>query len=168
MSHQSHEQSAAGITVRFAVLTLSDTRTPDTDESGKAIRALIRQAHHAVVAQELIRDDPAALRAILERWLTNEVVDAVITTGGTGVSRRDHTMPVIQSLIDTPLPGFGELFRALSFRDIGAAAMLSRAEAGIARGKLLVALPGSTNAVSLALRELILPQSRHLISELRK
>jgi molybdenum cofactor biosynthesis protein B len=168
MSHQEHERAAKSITVRFAVLTLSDTRTPDTDESGRAIRGLITEAGHAIAAHDLIKDDADALWRILETWLTDDTIDAIVTTGGTGISPRDQTIPLIDLLIESPLPGFGELFRSLSFRDIGAAAMLSRAVAGIARGKLVVALPGSKNAVTLAMRELLLPQASHIVGELRK
>ena len=167
-SHRAHEQNAEGLTVRFAVLTLSDTRSIETDTSGRTIAELLRAAGHVVAAQSLIRDEPEVLEATLHRWLADESIDAIITTGGTGVSKRDHTIPTIEANLQMPLPGFGELFRAISFQEIGPAAMLSRAVAGIARGKFLAALPGSTNAVTLAMSKLILPQIRHVIAELRK
>lgn len=168
MSHEEHERAAKSIAVRFAILTLSDTRTADTDESGRAIRRLIADAGHAVASHDLIKDDVEALRRVLDAWLADGAIDVIVTTGGTGISKCDQTIPLIESLIESPLPGFGELFRSLSFREIGAAAMLSRATAGIARGKLIVALPGSKNAVTLAMRELILPQAKHIVAELRK
>ena len=168
MSHQQHERAASAVLVRFAVLTLSDTRTPETDESGKAIRNLITDAGHEVVSQKLIPDDVSALARTFAGWLADATIDAIITTGGTGISRRDQTIRFIESIIESPLPGFGELFRAISFHEIGAAAMLSRATAGLAKGKPIFALPGSKNAVTLAMRELILPQARHIVAELRK
>jgi molybdopterin adenylyltransferase len=168
MSHQEHERAAGSVIVRFAVLTLSDTRTPETDESGNAIRNLIADAGQEVVSHGLIPDDVDELKRTFTAWLADEKIDAIVTTGGTGIARRDQTIPFIESVIELPLPGFGELFRSISFREIGAAAMLSRATAGIADGKLIVALPGSKNAVTLAMRELILPQARHIVAELRK
>jgi molybdenum cofactor biosynthesis protein B len=168
MPHEAHERDAQGTIVRFAVLTLSDTRTPQTDVSGRTAREMIIASGHQVVAHALIADEPAALRTTLDRWLADEAIDAIITNGGTGISSRDRTVPTIDSYLELTLPGFGELFRAMSFREIGGAAMLSRATAGTARGKLLAALPGSTAAVTLALRELILPQVRHVLRELRK
>lgn len=167
-SHQSHEQAALGIHVRIAILTLSDTRNTANDESGRAIREILTNAGHVVAAYTLIRDEPDVLRSQLNAWLASDVIEAIITTGGTGISRRDTTIAVIDSLLDSSLPGFGELFRSLSFQEIGPAAMLSRATAGIANGKFVAALPGSKNAVTLAMRELILPQIQHIVSELRK
>lgn len=168
LSHEAHEREASTLTIGFAVLTLSDTRAPDTDTSGRTAASMIHAAGHRVVAQSLIADDRDTLRATVTRWLDDAAIDAIVTNGGTGISRRDNTIPVIESLLDSPLPGFGELFRALSFREIGAAAMLSRATAGIARGTFLIALPGSTPALELAMRALILPQVRHVVGQLRK
>lgn len=169
MSHLAHQQQAAAIAPpRAVVLTLSDTRTPATDTSGQAIVKLLAAQQVAVMTHDLIKDDPDALRAWLDHWLGHADIDLVLTTGGTGVSSRDNTVPVIESFLDTPLPGFGELFRALSYPQIGPAAMLSRALGGVAQGKLLFALPGSKNAVELAMTKLILPELKHLLDQIRR
>jgi molybdenum cofactor biosynthesis protein B len=167
-AYEEHQQAAERIVARCAILTLSDTRTPETDNSGTRIRALLEADGHRVNAYEVIPDDSAQLTAYLRMLLSREDVDAVITNGGTGVSRRDNTVPVIEKTLDVSIPGFGELFRMLSWNEIGSGAMLSRALGGIAKGKLLFALPGSTNAVELAMTKLILPEIRHLLRELRK
>src|SRR5207237_1740063 len=140
-----------------AVMTLSDTRTPDTDKSGARIRELLEADRHAVVFYRVLKDDPNALQELLIELLDRNDIDAILTNGGTGVSRRDHTIEVVQRRLDQPLPGFGELFRMLSWEQIGSGAMLSRAVGGVARGKLLFGLPGSTSAVELAMTRLILP-----------
>jgi molybdenum cofactor biosynthesis protein B len=168
MAYQEHIRDATPIVARCAVITLSDTRTTETDKSGSRIRELITQAGHAVVSYQLIRDDPSTLTALLDALLQRDDVDAIISTGGTGISRRDSTVDVIDRRLEQSLPGFGELFRFLSFQEIGSGAMLSRATGGIIGGKLLFALPGSQPAVELAMTRLILPEIRHLIRELRK
>lgn len=168
MAYQQHIDDAKAIRVNVALVTLSDTRTPDTDTSGQTIRRLLEAAGHAVTAYGVQSDDPEPLRQTLTRHLAAADVDAVITNGGTGISRRDLAIPVIESLIDLPLPGFGELFRMLSYEQIGSGAIASRATAGVAQGKLLFALPGSTKAVALALTKLILPELRHLVGQLQK
>lgn len=163
-----HLKAAEQVVVRVVVITLSDTRTPETDRSGQAIAELLAAAGHAVVERVLIRDEAESLREALASALARADVDAVITTGGTGIMRRDVTIPVVMPLISTPLPGFGELFRMLSWEQVGPAAMLSRAAGGVAHGKLLFALPGSTQAVELAMSKLIIPELKHLIRELRR
>ena len=168
MSYQEHQRGAEGVVARCAVVTLSDTRTEATDKSGRRIRELLADAGHPVAAYHLIRDEPAVLEALLGELLGNGGVDVVLTNGGTGISRRDQTINVIERLIEQPLPGFGELFRMLSWEQIGSGAMLSRAVGGIARGKLIFAMPGSTAAVELAMTRLILPELKHLLGELRK
>ena len=167
-SYSEHVGAARAIRARCAVVTLSDTRTPDTDLSGNTIRRLLESDGHDVVAYELIPDDPQRLRATAEGLLARNDVDVILTNGGTGIGRRDVTVGVLDALIDQPLPGFGELFRMLSWEQVGSGAMLSRAVGGIARGKLLFAMPGSTKAVELAMTKLILPELRHLLRELRK
>jgi len=164
MSSSAH-RAAAPRTVACAVLTVSDTRTQATDTSGQAIATLLEEAGHRVVARRLVRDEPAEVRAIVDAWMDEEAVQAVITTGGTGIGRRDSTYEALVGLIDKRLDGFGELFRMLSYEDIGAAAMLSRACAGVARGRVLVLLPGSEHAVRLAMTKLILPELGHLVRE---
>lgn len=158
-----HRADAASLCVRCAIVTLSDTRTHADDRSGALIGRLLREAGHQVVDYRIIPDEPDVLKGLLDELLARQDVDVVLSTGGTGVSPRDQTVPVIESILTTPLPGFGELFRMLSYRDIGSAAMLSRALGGIARGKVLLAMPGSTGAVELAMTRIILPELRHLV-----
>lgn len=166
--YDQHQSDARHIAASCAVLTLSDTRTSDTDRSGRRIRELIEADGHVVAHYQVMPDDPKRLKSELERLLSDQEIHAILTNGGTGVSRRDQTIGVIEQTIEIPLPGFGELFRMLSWQQIGSGAMLSRAAAGTARGKPIFALPGSTAAVELAMTKLILPQIRHLLGELRK
>ncbi|MDB5296448.1 MAG: molybdenum cofactor biosynthesis protein [Phycisphaerales bacterium] len=169
MSYTQHQSEAEPIVARVAVVTLSDTRTEATDGSGQAIRRLVADAGHVVVRYHLIRDEPADLEALLRELLSHPDVDVVLTNGGTGIGGRDRTMGVVDRLIETPLPGFGELFRMLSWEQVGSGAMLSRASGGVAEGgKLLFAMPGSTKAVELAMSRLVLPELKHLLRELRK
>jgi molybdopterin adenylyltransferase len=168
MSHLEHQQASESLAVGFAVLTLSDTRTRETDTSGKLIRELMIGQGHNLVAEQIIKDEPLQLSTVLESWLVEPRVEIIVTNGGTGLSRRDQTIDVIEKRLDRVIPGFGEIFRMLSYREIGAAAMLSRAVAGVANGKVIFSLPGSTNAVRLAMNDLILPQVRHVARELRK
>jgi molybdenum cofactor biosynthesis protein B len=162
--HQQRAQTHSPESVRCGVLTISDTRTPETDTSGAEIRAALTQAGHDVVRYEIVRDEPAQIVALV-RTLTSEGCKVVITNGGTGIARRDSTFEAIDSLLEKRLPGFGELFRMLSYGDIGAGAMLSRATAGVYSGTLIFCLPGSTAAVRLALDKLIVPELPHLIWE---
>jgi molybdenum cofactor biosynthesis protein B len=168
MSHIQHQSTAATIRARCAVITLSDTRTPETDTSGRRIIDLLTAAGHTAEKYHVMKDDPALLQPVLENLLAGGAVDVVLTTGGTGISRRDATIAVVESLLDQPLPGFGELFRMLSWQEIGSSAMLSRAIGGIAGGKPVFAMPGSTAAAELAMTKLILPEIGHLLGELRK
>ena len=163
-----HEHHAvAPRTVTVEVVTLSDSRSPANDRTGDTIVALLEAAGHSVAGRELVREDPPAIRAVLEVALAGPA-QAVILNGGTGIAPRDSTPEIVAPLLERELPGFGELFRQLSFQEIGAAAMLSRALAGVAHGKLLFALPGSETACRLALEQLILPELGHLVGELRK
>jgi molybdenum cofactor biosynthesis protein B len=165
------EHQAAGAKsgpLGFAVLTMSDSRTPETDKSGQYLQKAIAAAGHRVIRYALVPDDPTQIGAWLDEALADPAVAIVVTNGGTGISLRDNAYESIVKRLDKPLDGFGELFRMLSYPDIGAAAMLSRATGGIARGKVLFALPGSTNAVQLGMEELILPQVGHLWFELQK
>lgn len=167
-AYDEHRAAAATISARCAVVTLSDTRTESTDHSGNRVREMLLCDGHTVAHYQLIPDDPAALNPLLRSLIARPDIDAVLTTGGTGISRRDATVPLIEGLLDQRLPGFGELFRMLSWEQIGSGAMLSRAAGGIAQGKLVFAMPGSTKAVELAMTRLILPEIRHLLRELRK
>jgi len=169
MAYNQHIRDASGEAARCAVITLSDTRTEATDKSGRRIRELLEAAGHSTAHYQLLPDDPAALEPATRDLLARADVDVVLTNGGTGISRRDQTIGVIERLLDRPLPGFGELFRMLSWEQIGSGAMLSRAIGGItAGGKLVFAMPGSTAAVELAMTKLILPELKHLLRELRK
>jgi molybdenum cofactor biosynthesis protein B len=154
--------------VRLAVLTISDTRTPENDTGGDTIEELMRDAGHEIVARRIVRDDAARIRTEIVNLLARPDADAVITTGGTGISARDTTYEVVDRMIEKKLDGFGEIFRALSYEEIGAAAILSRAVAGTVGTKLVACLPGSRNAVRLAVEKLLVPEIAHVIFELRK
>ena len=168
MAYDQHTSAAKPISARCAVITLSDTRTAETDTSGKRIRELLEADGHAVATDIIIKDDPATLAQLLDAHLRDNESDVILTNGGTGISRRDSTIAVVESRLTLPLPGFGELFRMLSWAEIGSGAMLSRAVGGVAGEKLIFAMPGSTNAVELAMTRLILPELRHLLFELRR
>ena len=156
--HGSHGHAAC------AVLTASDTRTPETDTSGQRIQTLLREAGHQVAAYTILPDDPQQIGQQLDSWLTEPTIQAVLINGGTGLAPRDTTYEAIVSRLDKHLDGFGELFRRLSFDEIGAAAMLSRAVAGTARGRFVASMPGSTPAVELAMTRLIIPQLGHIVA----
>lgn len=168
MSYAGHQQAAETESPRCAIITLSDTRTRDTDTSGKLITDLLNSRGFVIAERFLIRDEPAELQKLIDELLVREDIDAILTNGGTGISRRDQTIGVIERAIDTPLPGFGELFRMLSWEQVGSGAMLSRALGGVAKGKLIFAMPGSSKAVELAMTKLILPELKHLVHELKR
>src|SRR5690606_10846739 len=151
MAYAEHQTDAAPMVAHAAVITLSDTRTEGTDSSGQVIRRLLLEAGHVVEQYHLIADEPLQLQALLQDLFDRSEINVILTNGGTGISRRDQTIDVIERLIDKPLPGYGELFRMLSWEQVGSGAMLSRACGGVARGKLLFAMPGSTKAVELAM-----------------
>jgi molybdenum cofactor biosynthesis protein B len=161
--HRAHGQAA----VACAVLTASDTRTRDTDTSGARARALLEAAGHRVVASAILPDDPARIRAWIEERLADPTVDVVVVNGGTGLAPRDTTFEAVAGLLEKRIDGFGELFRMLSYQEIGAAAMLSRAVAGVARGRVVVSVPGSTAAVELALAKLLVPELGHMVGLVR-
>ena len=152
----------------LAVLTVSDTRTTEDDESGRLVREMVEKAGHRVVDYRCLPDDPGQISACVASWLESDACEGILVNGGTGIAARDRTFEALSGLIEQRLDGFGELFRMLSFHEIGSAAMLSRAAGGIARGKLLFSLPGSPAAVRLALERLILPELAHLLGELKK
>jgi molybdenum cofactor biosynthesis protein B len=149
--------------VGCAILTVSDTRRGSDDTSGAAIERLILRARHRVVRRDWAPDDRTAIRRAARAALAHRAVDVLIVTGGTGFTARDVTPEALEPLIDRPIPGFGERFRAASWAQVGAAAWLSRAAAGLADGRLLVMLPGSTPAVTLAMKRLILPELVHVV-----
>jgi molybdenum cofactor biosynthesis protein B len=162
-----HRESAPE-KVRVAVLTVSDTRTPETDTGGDAVQGALEGAGHAVVDRTIVRDDAARIRTALVNALARADVDAVVTSGGTGISARDTTYEVVDRMIEKRLDGFGEIFRMLSYEEIGAAAIMSRAVAGTVGTKLVASLPGSRNAVRLAMEKLLVPEIAHVVFELRK
>lgn len=164
MSVQVHRQSAPASVACF-VLTVSDTRTLDTDKSGATIADLLLAEGHTIAGRAIVRDDAVAVAGAVRQQLAGPA-GAIITTGGTGIAPRDNTYEAVAALFDKRLDGFGELFRMLSYDVIGSAAMLSRACAGVANGKVIFVLPGSTPAVKLAMARLILPELTHIVGEL--
>ena len=167
MSHTEHKR-VSPTHIRCYVLTVSDSRTEETDTGGRLLRQLLTGGGHEVVGHAIVPDEAATLRAAVVAQLDADPVQAVITTGGTGISRRDGTHEVMSALIEKRIDGFGELFRALSFEEIGPSAMLSRACAGTARGKILISLPGAQNAVRLGMTRLVLPELGHLVREVTR
>lgn len=167
MSHLDHKATSPA-SVRCYVLTISDTRTAANDTSGRAIAELLEANRHEVLGRGIVRDDPAAIRSALLTQLDAASAQVIITTGGTGITSRDSTYEVVSNLLEKRLDGFGELFRVLSYQEIGPSAMLSRASAGTAQGKILVSLPGSEHAVRLAMTKLLLPELGHLVRELSR
>ena len=154
--------------VRVFVLTVSDTRTGDTDSSGRAIREFLEHAGHQVTGFAIVRDEPSMVTAAVKQWLTDIDTRVIITTGGTGITARDGTFEAMDALFEKRLHGFGELFRMLSFDEIGAAAMLSRATAGTVGAKAIFVLPGSEHAVRLGMSRLIIPELGHVAQQLQK
>jgi molybdenum cofactor biosynthesis protein B len=166
-SVQEHRESAPD-SVGCAVITVSDTRTPETDTSGSIMRDRLVGAGHRVVGYEIVKDEPEQISAVLDRWCAEEDCQAILFNGGTGIARRDTTYDVISSRLEKTLAGFGELFRMLSYDEIGPAAMLSRATAGTYRGRIVFSTPGSSNAVRLAMDKLIASELAHLVFEVTK
>jgi len=149
------------------VVTVSDTRDETTDQSGQLVKTLLSEKGHRLVGYRIVKDEPVRIESLLQDALARRDVDAIIVNGGTGISPRDGTYEVVSRLLEKRLDGFGEIFRFLSFQDIGPAAMMSRAIAGVAKGKVLISLPGSTGAVDLAMRRLVLPELGHMVSQLQ-
>lgn len=160
-------KSQAPRSVRCFVLTISDTRTEATDKSGDAIADLLATAGHKVIGRAIVKDEPALVRRTVEHEISRGEADVIVTTGGTGISSRDGTFEAVSALFDKRLDGFGELFRMVSYEQIGPAAMLSRSCAGLAGGRVIVSLPGSEPAVRLALERLLLPELGHLVQQAR-
>jgi len=154
--------------VRVFVITVSDTRTRDDDTSGQAAKELIEAGGHIVSGYAIVRDEPAEVSGLVRRIAEERLANVIVTSGGTGVSRRDNTYEAISGLLEKRLDGFGELFRMLSYQEIGSAAMLSRAVAGLYRGIVIFSTPGSTGAVKLALNKLILPEIGHISFEVKR
>jgi len=166
MSLEKH-RSDGSAALRFAVITISDTRDASTDRGGPFLVEGLVKAGHSVSYRGLCRDESVEIRQHVTSAVARADVDLVLTTGGTGIAPRDVTVPTLEALFEGTIPGFGELFRWLSFREIGSATILSRACAGIVSGKVVIALPGSPKALALALNEILLPEARHLVSQVR-
>ena len=167
MGHREHRRQAPR-RVSVAVLTISDTRNEKTDLGGRLICRRLADAGHEVAQYRIVPDVPARIRSVVREWSRSRSVEAMILTGGTGISPRDGTIESVEKLLSRKLEGFGEIFRFLSYRQVGSAAFLSRALAGVCAGKPLFSLPGSEKAVRLAMDRLILPELGHLIQQLRK
>ena len=159
------DESKQFVPLNIAVLTISDTRSLADDKSGTTLADRLSAAGHHLAAREIVTDDVDAIRVIIKRWIADEGVDAIITTGGTGLTSRDSTFEAIDALLTKRLPGFGELFRMLSYEDIGSAAMMSRACAGTLGKVVVISLPGSEKAVRLAMTKLVIPELGHLVQQ---
>ncbi len=166
MNYKPHPDKGNRI-LQCVVITVSDTRIEETDKSGQLIQELLTDAGHEIVAYGIVKDEPTAIKAQIQQLCENTALDAFILNGGTGIAPRDTTYDAVVQLLDKTLPGFGEIFRHLSYLDIGSRAISSRAIAGTYQGKLLFSLPGSTNAVKLGMKELILPEILHLVEQLQ-
>lgn len=162
-----HQHRHSGPVVTW-IATLSDSRNKRTDTGGASIARLLAAAGHEVLGTSILREDDTVLTTGLGELLDNPAIDVLLCTGGTGIAPRDRTFDVLQSLYEKTLPGFGELFRMLSWQEIGSAALASRASAGVARGKLIFSMPGSPAAIDLAMTRLVLPELAHLLGELHR
>ena len=152
-------------TVKCLVVTVSDTRSVSTDQSGRLIKELLASEGHKVLGYRIVRDDPAEVEDLLRHALSRDDLEAILLTGGTGISPRDGTYEVVSHMLDKQISGFGEIFRFLSYQDIGSSAVMSRAQAGVAAGKVIISLPGSRGAVDLGMRRLVLPELGHMVSQ---
>lgn len=165
MGAEEHRERAGHAPVVVGIVTVSDTRTPETDQNRQYIETRLAELGHRVAAYRLIRDEPDQVEATLDELAGMDDIRIVIFNGGTGIAPRDTTYDVISRRLEKTLPGFGELFRMLSYHEVGAAAMLSRATAGVYRNTLIISTPGSPNAVQTALEKLIIPEINHLAWE---
>ncbi|HKY06659.1 MAG TPA: MogA/MoaB family molybdenum cofactor biosynthesis protein [Candidatus Binatia bacterium] len=166
MSVQEHREKGKK-SIRFFVITVSDTRDETTDASGQTIKNFLDDDKHETVGYRIVKDEPVEIENMLAEALARSDVDAVIVNGGTGIAPRDGTYEVVSRFLEKKLDGFGEIFRYLSYLDIGSAAIMSRAAAGSARGKILISLPGSKAAVMLAMEKLVLREIRHMVSQVQ-
>lgn len=167
MSIEEHKKTRMK-NVKVMVVTISDTRTFETDKSGRVMCELLSKNFFEIKNYEIIKDERVDIKSTLLTGIKDPNVDVILTNGGTGLSNRDITFDVVDELVDKPIPGFGELFRMLSYAEIGSASMLSRAVAGVAKGTVIFSVPGSTGAVKLAMEKLILPEMVHIVNELKK
>ena len=167
MGHKEHKEKAKK-SVKCFIITVSDSRTPETDESGKAISEILKKHNHEIVGYVILKDEPKIVREFVKNESLEEDVEAIIINGGTGISSRDSTFEAIDSALEKRLPGFGELFRYLTFKEIGSPAIMSRACAGVLNKKIIVSIPGSKSAVRLAIEKLILPELAHMVWEVNR
>lgn len=166
MSVAEHKEKAKRELSCF-VVTISDTRDEATDQSGQLIKTLVAEEKQRLAGYKIIKDEPSQIKSLLQELLKRSDLDAVILNGGTGIAPRDGTFEVVNDLLEKRLDGFGEIFRFLSYQEIGSAAIMSRAVAGVAKGKVLISLPGSRGAVDMAMRRLVLPELGHIVSQLQ-
>lgn len=167
MGHKDHKEKAVK-NINCMVITVSDTRTDETDSSGKLIQSLLKENGHIIANYKILKDVPVLIRDTVANAIVDNNLHAIIINGGTGISKRDTTFEAVDSLLEKRLEGFGELFRYLSFQEIGSAAIMSRASAGVYRGKIIISIPGSESAVKLAMEKLILPELGHIIWEINR
>ena len=167
MGYQEHKSHAPQST-SCALITISDTRTAETDDSGRIIREKLEEKGHKIVSSGILKDDAPVIRERIQHLLNDKEVQVIITNGGTGISKKDVTIEAISPLLEKRLEGFGEIFRFLSYQEIGSSSMMSRALAGIARGKVVICLPGSVGAVQLAVEKLVLPEIGHMVWEVTR
>ncbi|GKS58606.1 molybdenum cofactor biosynthesis protein B [Nitrospira sp.] len=166
-THHQHKHHAPE-RIGCLVVTCSDTRTPETDTSGQLIMHLLKSKGHEVAGYHIVKDEPSQIRETITTACADQTVQAIIVNGGTGISRRDSTFETVDGMLEKRLDGFGEVFRYLTYQEIGSPAIMSRATAGIVKGRVLFSTPGSENAVRLAMEKLILPELGHLVKELSK
>ena len=166
-THEEH-QAQSPPQIRCAVVTVSDTRTLETDTGGQGVLTRLTAAGHTIVHREIIPDEPARMRPLLMALSQRDDLDAILLTGGTGIASRDQTYETVSALLEKPLPGYGEIFRMLSYQEIGPAAILSRAVGGVLGRKVVLTMPGSPAAVKLAMEKLIVPELPHLVREARR
>ena len=162
--HKSQAPRQAGC----VVITCSDTRTPQSDTSGYRIMVMLRDAGHSVASYQIVKDEPSKIKAAIKKAVKNRKVQAIIINGGTGIAKRDSTFEAIEDLLEKKLDGFGEVFRALTYQEIGSPAIMTRATAGTYKGRIIFSTPGSENAVKLAMEKLILPELGHILQQLSK
>ncbi len=166
MTIHEHKKKAEK-SLRIMVITVSDTRDETTDQSGQLIKEMLAEAGHRTAGYQIVKDNPTEIEDLLRQTLGRKDLQVIILTGGTGIAPRDGTYEVVNGLMQKRLDGFGEIFRYLSYQDIGSAAIMSRACAGIAGDKVMISLPGSKGAVQLAMGQLVLPEMGHMVSQLR-
>ena len=164
MGYEEHKTLSKDTPVRCAIITVSDTRNEETDKSGALIKTLVDETGHSVADYRIVPDEPALIADLLDELSTT--VEVILLNGGTGISARDNTFEAVSGKLEKTLPGFGEIFRVLSYEEIGPGAMLSRAIAGLYQSTLIFSMPGSSNAVRLAMEKLIAPELSHLVWEI--